>query len=409
MDVSVGQYIIQEESLLKGLILTHGVIFTNNALAFAQAVHAKRQNLVYNMPKGASKERPQELLLKNKNDGYETVVSCVSPTIQDSAVIIDYSDNGLSASINGRFINGVEISFVKEPDYYQKRLLSGKLVKQLITACGYDELNILPWKGCAISHTCKFCGANTFIDNACINAIMISKKPTLWDEYKATYLSELEEATKIAIQDECYQEHMHVILISGNLSNELLDLETIIFSEISQRIYPLIKENSTEGIVLVITPPSNTFLLRKLKSSGVSKVVFNFEAISRDGFREFCPGKNALGYDFFLERLYSSVSIWGKGNVWSNLVLGLEPNDVTLPLCQKMAENGIVFSANVLHIDQGNRLSCYPPSLEQVLEFYYNLELINQKQDFQPFYCSKALRTSLTNEAHANRFFRSTR
>ena len=95
-----------------------------------------------------------------------------------------------------------------------------------------------------------------------------------------------------------------------------------------------------------------------------------------------------------------AVSVWGKGNVWSNLVLGLESNDVSLPLCEQLASMGIVISANVLHLDKGNRLDCSPPGLEQVMDFYFNLERINSCHGFKPFYCSKALRTSLSNEAH---------
>ena len=73
---SVCQYDVSPETYLKSIVLTQGVVFSDNALQCALENNAKRQNLVYNMPLGASKERPQELIIRNADDGYETVVSC---------------------------------------------------------------------------------------------------------------------------------------------------------------------------------------------------------------------------------------------------------------------------------------------------------------------------------------------
>lgn len=397
---SVCQYDVSPETYLKSIVLTQGVVFSDNALQCALENNAKRQNLVYNMPLGASKERPQELIIRNADDGYETVVSCVSPVSNSNAVQIDFINGQLTATDRGIPIQGVQLQFVQQPRYYNALLKSGKSVKRYVTACGFDEFNILPWKGCAISQMCRFCGANSFVERDCINAVALSKNHDLWEQQRVSYFAELEEAIRLAICDNCYHEHMHVILIAGNLADNDLDFESEIFAEISERILPLIQDKSSEGIVLVITPPRTPSLLTKLQRSGVSKVVFNLEAISRNGFQKYCPGKNRIGYDFFLERLEMAVSVWGKGNVWSNLVLGLEPNYISLPLCAKLANMGIVISANVLHMDKGNRLDCSPPTLDHVMDFYFELERINSYHGFKPFYCSKALRTSLSNEAH---------
>ena len=224
-----------------------------------------------------------------------------------------------------------------------------------------------------------------------------------WDKNKRNYLKYLKEAIEIAKKDKCYKRHMHVILIAGNLSNEQLDLETRIFSEITREIFTTIKDKSTEGIVLVITPPNDLELLKLLKISGISKVVFNMEAISKEYQKKYCPGKAELGYNYFIERLERAVKIFGKGNTWTNLVFGLEPLNVTLNLCKEFAEKGIIVSANVLHLDQGNTLDCGIPDFDSVINFFYELEMINNKHEYLPYYCAEALRTSLTNEAHDGR------
>ena len=68
--------------------------------------------------------------------------------------------------------------------------------------------------------------------------------------------------------------------------------------------------------------------------------------------------------------------------------------------CECLAKEGIVISANVLHLDKGNTLDCNVPTTNDVVDFFYKLEQINAREGFVPFYCSKALRTSLSNEAH---------
>ncbi len=89
--------------------------------------------------------------------------------------------------------------------------------------------------------------------------------------------------------------------------------------------------------------------------------------------------------------------------MWTNFVLGLEPVDDLLAVCRTLALDGIVPSANVLHFDEGNQIDCAPPSLNDVAHFFIELNRINCAQDFRPYYCAKALRTSLTNEAFAQR------
>ena len=391
------------ETEWKARILTHGVTFTQSALNFAVAVKAKVQNLVYNKPLNAQDTRPQELLLRNSLDGYETVVSCVAPVKARRAVKIDVHAGRLVAEYLGKIAEGIEIEFVKEPEYYRKRLRNGLAVKNFVSACGLDELNIFPWKGCAISKTCKFCGANSLLHREDLNARDVNH--ATWQSLRKFYFGNLCEALQTAAASSCYSEHMHVILIGGNLSNDLLDLETDIFAEIAKEILPIIRDKASEGVVLVITPPKDISRLKKLYAAGISKVVFNLEAIQPQYFSRYCPGKNELGYNFFIERLEAAISIFGKGNVWSNLVLGLEPVEETLRLCEIQANHGVVMSANVLHMDFGNTLDCEVPSFEVVTDFFFRLKELNMSHEYKPYYCAKALRTSLTNEAHDERIF----
>lgn len=401
MSVTFGNYMIEEETYLKAMILSRGIEFSQKALEVSVLEKAKGQNLVYNMPLNAANSRPQELIITNLKDRYSVVVSCVASNPTSTPICLDVDENeNLVAFFDDKRVENVEIHFVKEPEYYSKKLKNGESIKKYVSACGLDELNIIPWKGCAISRGCRFCGINNFVTKEDLSAHKISRNKNEWHDNSNQYLDNLEEAVSIAVKSECYKEHAHVILIAGNLDDNSLDFEAEVFAKITERINPIIRDISKEGVVVVITPPNNYELISRLKDAGVSKIVFNLEAITEQGFEKYCPGKANLGYQFFTERLKYAIDVFGKGNVWTNLVFGLENKEDTLEKCDLLTQDGVVISANVLHLDKGNFLDCNVPEVYDVIDFYYRLEVLNKREGFLPFYCSKALRTSLSNEAH---------
>ena len=400
--------ILSPETDLKAEILTRGVIFTSAALDLAMRMGAKRQNLVYNAPKGFVRERPQELFLEGE-DGYRTVVSCVSAHGKCDPVTVDMAESGaLVCRIGERHVSDrVKVSFVKQPEYYAQPLSNGDLAQKYISACGYDELNIIPWKGCLISGVCRFCGVNSVAvknPSDALHAAHLKPSALGWEMARTSYLRNLSESIDFALRAECYAEHMHVILISGNLPNEQLDEQADIYCDIAAHIRDQVEERCTEGIVAVITPPHDLSRLDKLKQAGVAIAVFNLEVGNEPWFSKYCPGKSLLGRDFFIERLKHAARVFGRGKAWTNFVLGLEPVDELLTLCDELAGHGIVSSANVLHVDEGSRLDCDPPSKETVIRFFHGLAEINHRHGFDAFYCAKALRTSLSNEFQDKRW-----
>ena len=407
MKNSIREYTVKAETLLKAIILTNGITFTSKAIKKSIKDGAKGQNLIYNMPINSSNTRPQEILIRSVEDNYEVVVSCVAPNSKEP-VILDTDITGeLIAVYKGEVFGGVDIAYIKTPEYYTKQLSSGENVKDFVSACGLDELNIIPWRGCAISKGCRFCGINSFIGDD-VSAQKISSNHNFWEKIKGKYIVNLKEAIQIALKSECYAEHAHVILIAGNLKNDDLNYESLVFSDLAREIQPLVAEKSAEGIVAVLTPPQSFEMIDLLFESGISKVVFNLEAITEEGFHKYCPGKSDLGYQFFIERLQYALKVFGKGNVWTNLVYGLEmeSNEDVIEKCSRLIESGIVISANILHLDKGNSLDCEVPSVYHVIDFFFRIEQMNSHQGFLPFYCSKALRTSLSNEVHDMRVLR---
>lgn len=399
---------MQPESLLKALILSNGVLFTPEASFRAIEDNAKTQNLCYNLPFNSQISRPQEVHIQNLQDGYQTVVSCVTPSSYRKPIIVDVENGEIRAKIDGYTFNSICLSFVKKPDFYGKKLHDGTPIQDYVSACGFDELNIFPWRGCAISKMCHFCGVNTIINvhkqHSIPTAFELSGHKIKWGEFKTQYLNNLYDSIVESIKADCYADHSHVIIISGNLSSPMLNEQALIYSEIADRIAPAIKEKTKEGIVAVLTPPTELKLLETMKKSGIDIVAFNLELGNDPEFGRICPGKAALGRSFFIERLMVAVDVFGFGKSWSNFVLGLEPQEALLDTCRYLARHGVTPGANVFHLDHGSSIkNSAPPHIDNIISFYSKLSNIYKENGLKPFYCSRALRTSLANEAYDER------
>jgi hypothetical protein len=421
------------ESLAKAYILTHGVRFSTAALQYADVVNAKRQNIVYNLPAADPLEgmhansggrkfvgdnpglaRPQELFLVGE-DGYTVCASAVAPVQGRECAFVDFLDNRLILTTPTRPDIGRELTateFVRQPAYYNLCMSSGRAVTRMVSACGYDEMNVWPWHDCAIGQTCSFCGINAVQKQAgrdvdAVHALKIKREPDAllhWATLRDAVLAEIAEAVSLAINDDCYREEIHLILISGNLADHQLDAQAKIYAEIARVITTQHPGRFAEGAVAVTAPPHDSKLLWEMRESGIEVGVFNLEAYSPAAFTRHCPGKNRLGRNLYLQTLAKGVEAFGWGRSWCNFVLGLEPSHELLAGCEVLASQGITPGANVLHRDHGATLQCDPPTFEDTLSFFSELAGIYRRHGHRPYYCERALRTSLANEAFAGRF-----
>ena len=405
---------MQPESLVKAYVLTHGVSFSDAALHHALDSGAKGQNLVYNAPstKGSG-FRPQELLFVG-DDGYSVCASAVAPVPGRRAAEVDCVDGILviaTPEIDIAGIDTVRVSFVKEPSYYQMKTITGRPLTRVVSACGVDELNVWPWHDCAIGRTCTFCGINKVQGLVGWNTDPIHSlkwrsshsAAKLWNVLKDQTIAELIEAVRVACNDPCYDEHLHLIIISGNLANHQLDDQARIYADLAQALKNEFSDRFTEGVVAVTAPPIDMSLLEHMKESGIDTIVLNLEAFSPEAFECHCPGKAAIGRDHYIAALEQSVSVFGRGHSWCNFVLGLEDTDILLEGCDQLAKLGISPGANVLHVDHGATVDLCAPGYDEVIRFFSLLADMYRRYHHKPYYCSRALRTSLSNEAYNGR------
>jgi hypothetical protein len=268
-------------------------------------------------------------------------------------------------------------------------------------------MNVWPWHDCAISRPCSFCGINAVHKQTGRGLDLLHAREIQhhtdalahWKDTRDEVLGEILEAIDAALDDECYRDEVHLILISGNLADHQLDTQAAIYADMARAITSRHPLRFAEGAVAVTAPPRNLDLLAEMQQSGISVAVFNLEAFTPAAFSLHCPGKARAGRDHYLEALTRGVGVFGRGNIWSNFVLGLEPQEHLLAGCEELASKGITPGANVYHRDRGATAALDPPTYDAVLDFYRELAILYRKHGHRPYYCRLALRTSLANEA----------
>jgi biotin synthase-related radical SAM superfamily protein len=84
------------------------------------------------------------------------------------------------------------------------------------------------------------------------------------------------------------------------------------------------------GIPIGVSIFPGEMTAERLHDLGVSEVKFNIETATRDLFSDMCPG---LDWDAVWKALAQSVPLFGRGHVFSNVIIGLGERDDELEDC----------------------------------------------------------------------------
>jgi biotin synthase-related radical SAM superfamily protein len=118
------------------------------------------------------------------------------------------------------------------------------------------------------------------------------------------------------------------------------------YPEIVKEIKNSRQWTNEDNLPICIVPgapaPGDYWQIDQLRESGVKYLSINLEVGNPDMFKVICPGKAKNGgYENWLGALEYAVKIFGKWNVRSNFVPGIEPMQDTLKVYQYLAEKGI--------------------------------------------------------------------
>ena len=135
------------------------------------------------------------------------------------------------------------------------------------------------------------------------------------------------------------------------------------------------KYNVPIGVSIYSVPGGS----EKLKAAGVSEVKYNIEIADSEIFNRVCPGLSES--DVFSE-LEAAVSIFGRGKVFSNLIIGLGETDESVQaMIEKLAEIGVIACIRPIYENAFRKGECFMerPSPKRLLKIFVVQKEINEK------------------------------
>lgn len=267
-------------------------------------------------------------------------------------------------SIEGVLFKGNEKLFsaqiIPDPQWYSFKLTNGKPITSVIQSHGEKTLTSCLSSFCTFvksSESCKFCAINS-------------------SEAGITDSEELIEAIK-RILDEGYN-YYELNLNAGTPSSP--DRGAKMFSAIIEKV----KKKTGLRIYLQMCPPEDVHLLEILKDAGVDSISFNLEIFDDRIREEICPGKSKIKKETYSKSFDKGVEIFGRGNVSSWIIAGLEPVDSTIKGIDFILEHSVVPFLTVFRPLIGSIFEKRkPPEPREVLPaFQYLQEKLKQKKGF---------------------------
>lgn len=342
---------------------------------------------------------PSELLLSD--DKTESIVKCRYNA--NSLIELKWEEENIVIYQNNHK-SKLKVNLIKEFDILKQNIDDKFLIGDYIDIVGMDRISLLLFEGCynwICGKQCKFCDLHPkkISEKVC--------KPTLNNLYKYSnvydwWISQREQFFKNTnmalskILENINLKHKHLFIMCGNLDNS-----QTVWNFLIEFIENLTKQFDLQEFdtIVNVCPHDSIESLKKLKKLGIKQVQYNLEIANKELFTYTCPGK--VFYEDFINKLYEAVNIFGKGNVRSNFVLGLQDFNELITECEKFAQKGIVADYSVFQPKKNTPFeNVKSPEMEDIIKFTIQLVEIYIKYNQRPIFCSLSSRSSIVNEVY---------
>lgn len=231
-----------------------------------------------------------------------------------SPYFIDLVDNKFMICDRGGGFE--EVGFRKEPEFYSKKLSDGSLMKAVVQVGGIDRLICCTYEYCEFWTThdeCRYCdiSAHTKATRKRGEDRVMRKRP-----------EQLTEAFKEALKDPQFR---HTSLTGGTVLGKFHGrTEVELWEEYLNALRDAFPNRvwHPTWVQVAAGPPEE---MKRLAETGVGCVHMNLEVWDERLFNLICPGKaKMIGRKSYIDRVIKAVPFFGRGNVLSNFVSGVE-------------------------------------------------------------------------------------
>jgi hypothetical protein len=324
---------------LKIDVQRRGVHYTERAESIVDSsVHQMRSPYIFGSRDGLIKPLPESLILR---DG-TSILTDPTPLDQDP-YLVDLVDGRLALVDGGEVLEYVELW--PKPHYYDKKTSSGIPMSHIASARP-QRLNIFQSSFChfwADKKECRFCDiVNHTKQQKYEIGVPTRLKPQDVSETIAEALNEPGRFTGMC-------------LTAGSVlrGEEIFDREVEYYIETLQAIGENFASKKFPS-QLIASAFNEKQLARLYEETGLMSYTSDLEVLGERLFNWICPGKaQSVGYREWRQRLIRAVDIFGRGNVGTGLVGGVElakPSGFTsedealvstLTEAEYLAENGV--------------------------------------------------------------------
>ena len=219
-----------------------------------------------------------------------------------------------------------------------------------ITVCFSNE--------CDLKQTgddCKFCNINSTADAYRKDNIFLKTPRQVGEVYAAAYKQGL----------------ANHINLTGGFVPERREVEY--YLDVADEIKGQTGVEEIFGTA-VIGAPLDLKVIEQYKQAGFTTIAMNIEIWDKDVYKAICPGKQKRcgGQEHWVKALETAAEIFGKGNVRSNIVAGIEPKESILEGVEHLASKGVLCYAGAWCPNPGSALEGHR---SPETEWHYDLTL----------------------------------
>ncbi|NTW99010.1 MAG: nitrogen fixation protein NifB [Geobacteraceae bacterium] len=236
-----------------------------------------------------------------------------------------------------------EIAFNKGNPVSEQLLSTGEKVRDITNISAQGGLHVMYSNECSLKdlgEDCLYCAFNERAKDGTVNKVLLKSPRQVAEAYDI--------ARKAGVAN-----HFR---ITGGFVPERRELEYYL------DVADAIKEtySSFYGCA-VVGAPADLSVLSKYKEAGFENVSTNIEVWDKNIFAAMCPGKEKRngGWQHWVDALEYSVELFGRGNVHSAIVAGLEPLESTLEGIEYLASKGVVCHFSAFRPEKGTPLEGY--------------------------------------------------
>ena len=135
-----------------------------------------------------------------------------------------------------------------------------------------------------------------------------------------------------------------------------------------------VRKVSNIALYAQLCPPEDFSYIKRLKDAGLNTISFNIEIFDPKIRSEICPGKAKIPVQRYLDALGYAASIFGKNQVSSWLIAGLEPKESLMAGARAVAQAGAIPFITVFRPLMGSELQDRkPPDADWLMEVFDGL------------------------------------